>query len=251
MSLHWAILDHQQVHWWLQSWIRFLDVKRKFKKTHLCFLKFSFVINKFVLWMRYLIPNWELRSSRYHSTLEVDSLWPSKAIWQHRSGSTLDLVMACCLTTPSHYLHQCSLFIGEVLWHSPESDLTEGACAAILCNENHTSEITDTSPRHQWVHHSGPVNQMPIIAHCPLEPLWKITHKLMTPSNYQEIMVWLSVKRNRGGMLIVRERDGQQTVVLCCWSHIYAVLIYHNCVSKCPTFVSTPMSWLELNDVLF
>ena len=46
----------------------------------------------------------------------VNSLWPSDAIWQHRSGSTLAQVMAFCLTAPSHYLNQCCwLIISEVL----------------------------------------------------------------------------------------------------------------------------------------
>ena len=35
------------------------------------------------------------------------NLWPSEAIWRHRSGLTLAQVMACCLTAPSHYLKQC------------------------------------------------------------------------------------------------------------------------------------------------
>ena len=39
----------------------------------------------------------------------VNSLRPCDAIWQHRSGSTLAQVMACCLTAPSHYLNRCWL----------------------------------------------------------------------------------------------------------------------------------------------
>ena len=38
-----------------------------------------------------------------------NSLGPSDAIWQQRSGSPLAQVMACCLMAPSHYLHQCWL----------------------------------------------------------------------------------------------------------------------------------------------
>ena len=34
----------------------------------------------------------------------INSLWPSDAMWRHRSASTLAQVMACCLITPSHYL---------------------------------------------------------------------------------------------------------------------------------------------------
>ena len=40
-------------------------------------------------------------------TCKINSLWPSNAIYWHRSGSTLAQVMACCLTAPSHYLNQC------------------------------------------------------------------------------------------------------------------------------------------------
>ena len=43
-----------------------------------------------------------------------NSLRPSDVIWQHRSGSTLAQVMACCLTAPSHYLNQCWLIISKV-----------------------------------------------------------------------------------------------------------------------------------------
>ena len=44
----------------------------------------------------------------------VNSLWPSDAMWWHRSGSTLAHVMACCLSAPSHYLIQCWLIISKV-----------------------------------------------------------------------------------------------------------------------------------------
>ena len=44
----------------------------------------------------------------------LNSLKPSDAIWRPRSGSTLAQVMACCLTTPSHYLNQCWLTIRKV-----------------------------------------------------------------------------------------------------------------------------------------
>ena len=62
---------------------------------------------------RELILNW------------FNSLWPSDAMWRHRSGSTLAQVMACCLTAPSHYLNQCWLMISEVLWHWSDSNFTE------------------------------------------------------------------------------------------------------------------------------
>ena len=57
------------------------------------------------------------------SGVSLNSLWPSDAIWHHRSGSTLAQVMVCCLTAPSHYLNQCWLTISEVLCHSCEGNL--------------------------------------------------------------------------------------------------------------------------------
>ena len=47
-----------------------------------------------------IVPNIQITVADY-----VKSLWPSDAIWQHRSGSTLAKVMACCLAAPSHYLN--------------------------------------------------------------------------------------------------------------------------------------------------
>ena len=55
---------------------------------------------------------------------QINSLWPSDTIWWHRSGSTLDQVMAWCLMAPSHYLNQCWLIISQVLWHSPKTNFT-------------------------------------------------------------------------------------------------------------------------------
>ena len=49
----------------------------------------------------------------------LNSLWLSDVIWQ--SGSTLFLVMACCLAAPSHYLKQCWSVINSILWHLHES----------------------------------------------------------------------------------------------------------------------------------
>ena len=49
----------------------------------------------------------------------LNPLWPSDAIWRHRSGSSrLSQVMDCCLTAPGHYLNQWWLDINLVLWYS-------------------------------------------------------------------------------------------------------------------------------------
>ena len=43
-----------------------------------------------------------------------NSLWPSDAIWWHRSGLTLAQLMACCLMALNHYLSQFWLKIIDI-----------------------------------------------------------------------------------------------------------------------------------------
>ena len=82
-----------------------------------------------------------------------NSMWPSDAIWWHRSGSTLAQVMACCLMAPSHYLNQWWLIISEVQWHSYQGNFTRDASTINHWNlfENYMSKITVKFPRGQWV----------------------------------------------------------------------------------------------------
>ena len=54
----------------------------------------------------------------FNGFLLPNPLWPSDAIWWHRSWSTLAQVMAWCLTAPNHYLNWCGLVIKGALWHS-------------------------------------------------------------------------------------------------------------------------------------
>ena len=61
----------------------------------------------------------------------INTLWPSDAIWRHRPASTLAKVMAWCLMASSHYLNQRYFLISEVLWHSPESNITVRAQVAV------------------------------------------------------------------------------------------------------------------------
>ena len=82
-----------------------------------------------------------------------NSLWPSDAIWWHRSGSTLAQVRACCLTAPSHYLNQCRLIISEVLWHSPEGNFPWNMYDIDILD---MSLIAAASPRGQWVNSLAP-----------------------------------------------------------------------------------------------
>ena len=82
----------------------------------------------------------------------IDLLWPSDALWWHISGSTLAQVMACCLTTPSHYRNQCWPIIGVGLWHSLVIRFLGSVQDINLGDKikNTLFKITATSPRGQW-----------------------------------------------------------------------------------------------------
>ena len=69
------------------------------------------------------------------------------------SVSTLDQVLACCLTVPSHYLNQCWLLITKLLWHSPECNFTASAKTTILYHEyeNYTFEVAVPSLISKWI----------------------------------------------------------------------------------------------------
>ena len=86
--------------------------------------------------------------------LSIDSLWPSDVIWLHKTGPTVAQIMACCLAAPNHYPNQCWLIISEVLWQSPESNLTsDTSISHQLSNqlEIYFAKISFKSPRGQWV----------------------------------------------------------------------------------------------------
>ena len=79
---------------------------------------------------------------------EINSLWTNDAIRWHSSGWTLALVMAWCLTAPSHYLNQCWLIISKVLWYSPEGKVTKNAGYDFI---NYKFGITAPFLGGQWV----------------------------------------------------------------------------------------------------
>ena len=93
-------------------------------------LRFVFnttILNEFksyclFIWVTSILSERKTYSNAYSWTKIITHC---DAIWRHRSMSILAQVMACCLTAPSHYLNQCWLIISEVLWHSPDSNLTE------------------------------------------------------------------------------------------------------------------------------
>ena len=87
---------------------------------------------------------WDELTSQTTGTFYI--LWPSDAIWWHRSGSASAQVMACCLTAPSYYLNQCWFIIIEDQWHThlrafsqeiPKSSITK-INLKITCQKFHS-----------------------------------------------------------------------------------------------------------------
>ena len=81
----------------------------------------------------FLLAGYKLTDSFQHnrkcrlcvcSVAMVNSLWPSGAIWQHRSESTLAQIMASCPMALNHYLNQCLCIINGNLWHLPKSNIS-------------------------------------------------------------------------------------------------------------------------------
>ena len=93
----------------------------------ICQVQSSFGINSeslFLTLSSYIIPG-----SWNNFLCLFTSLWPSDPIWQHKSGSTLYQVMACCITAPSHYLNQCWLIINRDQLLSSKCNFTRDTSA--------------------------------------------------------------------------------------------------------------------------
>ena len=60
--------------------------------------------------------------------------------------------MACCLSTPSHYLNQYWNLNKEVLWHSPDTHFTSSVQDTVLYNwfENHTFKRRARGDVFEW-----------------------------------------------------------------------------------------------------
>ena len=82
-------------------------------------------------------------ADKIFKSIFFDSLWPSDAIWRHRSGSTMAQVMACYLMSPSHYLNQSWLIVSKVEWYSSKDQFTRDTSAISHWNylENCTNDI--------------------------------------------------------------------------------------------------------------
>ena len=110
----------------------------------------------------------------------LNSLWPSVAIWQQGSGSTLAQVMTWWLTAPSHYVNKSWPIISEVFWHSPEDNFTRNAqdifildmslkitqsmAVILVCSEQNFKMIWQLSNK-SW---PNEISQNSSLTHCGL-----------------------------------------------------------------------------------
>ena len=77
-------------------------------------------------------------------SLSLNSLRPSDGIRWHKSLSILAQVMACCLTSPTHYLNHHWFIISKIQWHSSEGNFTRDTSAInhFYYLENYLSNIS-------------------------------------------------------------------------------------------------------------
>ena len=145
---------------------------------------------------------------------DLNSLWSSDAIWQHRTGSTLAQVMACCLTAPRHYQNQCWLIISKVQGHSSESNFTRDTSAIYHWSllVNYLSQISFKSPRamSQWVDIQikwdfRPLSSLVVGLPAEIQPTWLCERQLGLPSKLYYKTPWYAIK-----LLI--------TLIKCSWS---------------------------------
>ena len=85
------------------------------------------------------------------SAITLYSLCPTHAILRHRSEATLAQAMAWCLTTPSHCLHQSSIFGSKVQWHSLEDNFIYKYPSTKNSSEHYSFKIPFKYSMGQWV----------------------------------------------------------------------------------------------------
>ena len=122
---------------------------------------------------------------------------PSDAIWRHWYGSTLAQVIACCLTTPSHYLSQCwhitskvrSSYIHLTRWYISHQSLNLVRKLLI--------KILFQSPRGQWVNILDNTDHVIMVLHCADSHLLGIFHfchsHILPKFPLHESLQWLRV----------------------------------------------------------
>ena len=94
------VLQSNSAYHRVRQWQRSHKISLWFPKDSLTKLRSShWCTQGYLGWTLYFRESW---------LWTFNSLWPGDAIWWHKSGSTLAIVMVCCgLVAPCHHLNQC------------------------------------------------------------------------------------------------------------------------------------------------
>ena len=133
-----------------------ISVTKWYIAGHLSDALWDFLDNSIMLW-NWIMINISNRIFLSFISMQIfmntlQRMWPSNAIWRHRTGSPLAQVMARCLKAPSHYLNQCWLIISKVQWNSSEGNIITSRVFAgrillqdILTFRHNIQYITETA----------------------------------------------------------------------------------------------------------
>ena len=117
-----------------------LTIHNYFFRPNQLFLKNKLRINLTIC----VLPPWSVLTV-------LNSLKTSDAIWWCRSGSILAQAMACCLTTPLPELMLTSHQGGLEAFPWGQLHRKYSKYLSLMSTKNDSFNITDTSPKGQWV----------------------------------------------------------------------------------------------------
>ena len=88
----------------------------RFKRRRFIYLKRSTIAN----WKTFSKSSFVAFPINFMERVTPGIMWPTDAVWRHKSGSILTHIIYRCLTTPSHYGSRHWRIISNVSWHSSQ-----------------------------------------------------------------------------------------------------------------------------------
>ena len=140
--------------------IDFTNEKRRYNVTS-TLIGWAHTLNDPGLCIHNIVMGYTLYMDRIHYML--NSLWPGDATWRHISGSALVHVMACCLTTPSHYPHQYWLLVSGISWRPSMGSSIANTLSTIIYKEfeNYTAPMANEGKLEIYDHISSHIHIYP------------------------------------------------------------------------------------------
>ena len=94
---------------WHKVWKIWANIPQKLNRYHTVFMIYDTILD--------IIYFTQFSDVSFCCNVLCNPLWPSDAIWPHRSGSVLAQALAWCLMVQIHYFCQCWPLLSEVnLW---------------------------------------------------------------------------------------------------------------------------------------